>query len=378
MKSLKSIFDKSKYILSEEGLWVFLDRLIRISCVRTKRPFLNNEPIIDKWLTLKDRYKGERAFLIGNGPSLNRTPMHLLKNEFTMCFNRFNIMFERLDWIPNFYCNIDDRVLLDMVEEISTLSNIFQYLFVPDVHPYNINFKKKIRNADNICWLFLDRLPFSQNLPYCGINKTVASVGLQVLAYLGFNPIYLIGMDLDYQDHTSAKKDSSRDWTSTADDDPNHFDPRYFGMGRKYHHPRLEETFKRLEEGKKFFDSLNVNIYNATVGGKLEVFERKEFRLLFKQDPLEEFGMFKDAIRNSTNGEIGLDFTANDYESFLSKKQYHSLEEIDDFNKYNIDFFSLDIENALNVLSECIFSFVPFGPFKDKYLFVNRKSIINR
>ncbi len=34
------------------------------------------------WGQLKDKYKGERVFVVGNGPSLNKTPLYLLKNEY--------------------------------------------------------------------------------------------------------------------------------------------------------------------------------------------------------------------------------------------------------------------------------------------------------
>lgn len=374
MSGLQAI-EKSKVILSEEGLHVFLDRLFRISWVRLKRPFLDNRPIIEKWKGLKDRYRGERAFVIGNGPSLNRTPMHLLKNEYTMCFNRFNIMFERLDWIPQFYSTIDDRVLSDMVNEIGGLIEAIPYVFIPDIHPYNINFRKRIPDADNVYWLFLDKLAFSQNLPYCGINKTVANVGLQVLAYMGFNPIYLIGLDLDYRDHASARKDSKRDWTSTQDDDPNHFDPRYFGSGRRYHHPRMEETIKRFEEGKRFFDGLNVRVLNATLGGKLEVFPRVDFRSLFRESASEEFELFKRAILNKLRDPSDLNREAVHFKDFLTGEAAEPLGIPGAAISPERVLFSLETDEAVRSIARYIHEFVPFGPIDGRTLFVRRSRL---
>ena len=54
------------------------------------------------WSHLKNKYKNKRVFLIGNGPSLKKTPLHFLKNEYTIVFNRFNLFFERINWIPTF------------------------------------------------------------------------------------------------------------------------------------------------------------------------------------------------------------------------------------------------------------------------------------
>jgi hypothetical protein len=42
---------------------------------------------------LKDAHRGERCFLIGNGPSLKQTDLSLLKNEFTIGTNRIYLAF---------------------------------------------------------------------------------------------------------------------------------------------------------------------------------------------------------------------------------------------------------------------------------------------
>ncbi|MBZ0198923.1 MAG: hypothetical protein K8H86_03580, partial [Ignavibacteriaceae bacterium] len=80
---------------------------------------------------------------------------------------------------------------------------------------------------------------------------------------------------------SSVVANSKRNLTSIKDDDPNHFDPRYFGAGRAYHKPRMEETFLRFEQAKNFFDKLGVEIFNAGIGGKLDSFPRVNFSDLF-------------------------------------------------------------------------------------------------
>ena len=42
---------------------------------------------------LKDKYQGQRAFIIGNGPSLKITDLSKLKEEFTFGLNRIYLMF---------------------------------------------------------------------------------------------------------------------------------------------------------------------------------------------------------------------------------------------------------------------------------------------
>ncbi|MCX6168367.1 MAG: DUF115 domain-containing protein [Ignavibacteriales bacterium] len=279
---MQQILQKSKYIIQEEGVLTFVDRAIRNVIVRGKRKLSDKSVDYSRWLGLKNKYQGQRAFLIGNGPSLNKLPLYLLRNEYSIGFNRIFLLKERLDWLPSFYTTIDDRVLLDSIDEIKENIQNFQYIFLPDLHPYNVNFKKKFIESEKMFWLYLDKLEFSNNLPYAGINKSVTNVGLQILSFLGFSPIYIIGVDLEYSQQSSVKKETKRNLTSTQDDDPNHFDPRYFGAGRAYHQPRMEETFLRFEQAKIFFDNLGVEVFNAGMGGKLEAFPRvKFFRFIF-------------------------------------------------------------------------------------------------
>ena len=56
---------------------------------------------------------------------------------------------------------------------------------------------------------------------------------------------------MNYRIHKSAKLINSKgiDIQSQNNDDPNHFDPRYFGKGKKYHQPKkyvIENTIKDL------------------------------------------------------------------------------------------------------------------------------------
>ena len=43
---------------------------------------------------LAGAYEGERLFLIGNGPSLEETPLEALESEYTMAMNRIDLIYE--------------------------------------------------------------------------------------------------------------------------------------------------------------------------------------------------------------------------------------------------------------------------------------------
>ncbi|HJD45240.1 MAG TPA: hypothetical protein H9909_00215, partial [Candidatus Mediterraneibacter norfolkensis] len=54
-------------------------------------------------LHLKNKHKGERCFVIGNGPSLTAEDLELLKGEITFAANRIYMLFDRTDWRPTYY-----------------------------------------------------------------------------------------------------------------------------------------------------------------------------------------------------------------------------------------------------------------------------------
>ena len=53
--------------------------------------------------SLHNIHRGKRIFIIGNGPSLNRTPLEKLEGEFTFGVNRIYMLFDRIKWRPTFY-----------------------------------------------------------------------------------------------------------------------------------------------------------------------------------------------------------------------------------------------------------------------------------
>ena len=89
---------------------------------------------------------------------------------------------------------------------------------------------------------------------------------------MGFKNIYLIGVDFDYVLPKDVIK-KGKVWESHGDD-PNHFDPRYFGKGIESNDPQLHKTIIAYRKAREFLEKNNVKIVNLTKGGKLEVFER--------------------------------------------------------------------------------------------------------
>ena len=61
--------------------------------------------------SLKDSRKGERCFIIGNGPSLRQTDLSRLKGEATFGMNRFYLAFPEIGFQTTYYLSVNDLVI---------------------------------------------------------------------------------------------------------------------------------------------------------------------------------------------------------------------------------------------------------------------------
>ncbi len=326
------------------------------------RAYLFKKDNEKKWIFLKNKYKGKRIFLIGNGPSLNNTPLYLLKNDYTLVFNRFHMFYERLNWKPKFYMCIDPEVLTDISNEINENLENYDYVFLHSQHSQNI------RTSENLLFMHpIARVPyFSERLPLASAGGTVAYIGLQVLFYLGFKEIYLIGVDQNYVIHETAKITSGIKIQSQNDDDPNHFDPRYFGKGRKYHQPVLDtqiRMIKAFEKAASVAKRKNIKIFNAGINGKLEVYPRIDFNSLFNYSEKEKFNLFAETFQF---------ILKVDTFSELSEK-VNTFTEIGEAIKCK-SMFLLNMNTKTEVrLSNYIMEYYIFGPYNQLYLFIKRQ-----
>ena len=243
--------------------------------------------------SLKGKYQGQRCFMMGNGPSLNRTPLEKLSGEYVWGFNRCYLLFDQIDWRPSFYVSVDTRVTPDNADEINDLFSLLpetSFFF-----PREFRMQRIINSAPNVYWFRevmlsdnVDDLPDSHfsldPASFMRSVRTVTIAGLQLAVYMGFNPIYLIGCDTDYKEPDTVRfEDKEKQLLiSTKDNDIDHFAPNYFGKGKKYHQPLPGQMLFSYKQVKEVCDLHGVDIFNATIGGKLEVFERVRFESLFE------------------------------------------------------------------------------------------------
>ena len=204
---------------------------------------------------------------------------------------------------------------------------------------------------------------FHDDLPNCNKGGTVTFSGLQVLAFMGFSPIYLVGVDMDYKDHATAVKHDQENWTASQNDDPNHFDPRYFGAGAKYHHPQLEHLLPWLQHAKENLDRKEVKVLNAGVGGSLEVFPRVDFRSLFNYEEDVELEMLLSAV----DAELQQDAL----QALRGDKVIEVRDDWDEKSPFQVTTLQLGEQ----LIPKVIFTHIPYGPSGNHYLFIRREKV---
>ena len=218
--------------------------------------------------------------MIGNGASLNETPVDALCDEFTIGMNRFDLL--GLDWNPDWWILADVRPNDGWWEWEDLLWRDSMFAFREHdryfIEPYqrdNVIFMPRCEHIGGVY------VPTEWHLPTpCDYGGGI-SIALQTAASLGYAPIYLVGCDL-YK------------YRGPDDVDINHFHPGYCPYktkrGEELITPeRWEATNRRLVIGhdiaKRSASKMGVSIYNATVGGQLEVYERRNIHEVLNGKP---------------------------------------------------------------------------------------------
>jgi uncharacterized Rossmann fold enzyme len=326
-----------------------------------------------RWKSIKGRYQGKRVFIIGNGPSLNETELYLLKDEYTMCFNRFFLFEERLNWTPNFFMATDGLVLEDLEKEFSEIIPKTDISIFPGIHFHGKNYSGSLDEFSNTFWTIpLIGRRFSKLLPFIYPGHSVIYDSFQVLKHLGFAEIILLGVDFNYKIHETAKVISTNNIgiESQADDDPNHFDPRYFGKNRRYHQPKdfiIQNMVNDMEYLAKKVTNESFNIINAGVKSKLTFFSKKPLNDLinYSEEEKEEIfcELFNKVIKQQGQNSIKIS-------DVIFIEEYSGTNNCEKI-------FSMPLKNGLKMISILIFKYIPLGPFKNKYYFIRRKREIS-
>jgi len=282
-KNLRSIFQD---ILMDSYTHINANRrkvLIRIIETLTYRLAGQGIPVTKntrKLINLKNYHSNSRAFIIGNGPSLNLCDLQPLENEITFGVNAIYLNSDKMGFHPTYYVVEDVFVAEDRSKEINDYEGSIKF--------FGNYLNHCIDNGPSTIWLnvrfnyrdYPDFPHFSTNASRTiWVGGTVSYICMQLAYYMGISRLYLIGFDHSYSIPDDALVNGTK--ITSESDDPNHFHPNYFGKGYRWHDPQLNRMEKAYEKAKFEYEKIGRVIFNATVGGYLEIFDRIEYSSLF-------------------------------------------------------------------------------------------------
>jgi hypothetical protein len=103
-------------------------------------------------------------------------------------------------------------------------------------------------------------------------GATVTYVALQLAFHLGFQEVIMVGVD-----HSFSAQGAPNTLVTSTSQDPDHFDPNYFGPGVRWELPDLEMSETAYRIARDHFAMHGRSVVDATVGGKLQVFPKVSF-----------------------------------------------------------------------------------------------------
>jgi len=216
--------------------------------------------------SFKNKHKGERCYLVANGPSLKNMDLSFLKNATSFGLNRIYLAYDTMNFKNDYFVGINGLVLSQFNDEIQALTM-----------PKFLNWENRdsFRPDASIHYIYKSFMGsnFGQDLSK-SINPaaTVTYAALQIIYYMGFSEVIIIGMDHNFE----TKKKNRPNETEVRDEevDTNHFHPNYFPKGSKWETPDIVSSEYFYKIAKKHFENEGRRIIDCTINGKCQIFEK--------------------------------------------------------------------------------------------------------
>ncbi len=227
----------------------------------------------EKLSKLKNLHLGKRCFIVANGPSLARMDLDLLQAEITFGLNRIYLMFEKTRFRPTYYIAVNELVLEQFAPDIKKLA---MAKFI------NWNCRSLFNSMDPSIHFIKSRLVIRDffgtdpRKPLV-VGGTVTYVALQLAFFMGFQQVYLIGLDHHYVDKGIPNKTVIQNHSQ----DESHFHPEYFPKGIKWQLPDLLRSELDYQIALNYYEKHGREILDATEEGRCQIFPKVDYSSLF-------------------------------------------------------------------------------------------------
>jgi hypothetical protein len=241
---------------------------------------------IERW---KNAFKGRKCFLIGNGPGLRTSDLEKIHaaGHISMGCNFINRIFDKTDWRPDFYCNVETSAIVTNLDFIK--GTPLKAKFIKDLSTTRYADLINEYEFDDVCLFNYGGAPglFSDNLErivYDGY--TVMFIMIEFAVYMGFTAIYLLGVENTqppFVHTTNFLEAKGHFYEENADELQLRREilPEHNISDKDDWEAYQNHTNKFYRVAGDHAESKGIRILNATRGGKLEVFERVDFDGIF-------------------------------------------------------------------------------------------------
>lgn len=267
-ETLKKILPDTLWQFASDRYWAWYNRDRHLLARIFSLAWIKNKEKLESW---RNRYEGQRCFVVGNGPSLRKTDLSKLDGEFTFGMNRIYLAFNDHDFKSSCLVSVNDLVLEQCHEDMQALNL-----------PKFVSWRARSYFDPGEHLMFLD----TDYTPPADFNGdatgrlfegfTVTYVCLQLAYFMGFSTAILIGVD-----HNFVTQGPANTVVTSEGDDPNHFAANYFGKGFRWQLPDLEGSERAYLMAKEAYAADGRQILDATKGGKLTIFPKVEYDQLF-------------------------------------------------------------------------------------------------
>jgi hypothetical protein len=253
-----------------------------IGCKARPRREIASE-VLSKNDIFRNRHKGQRCFVIGNGPSIKNQDLSPLSHEITFVMNAFwkhpilnlwqptyyfladPVYFDGSEYSNEFLTELENHVTkLKLFVRLNSLINERHPQFKDQLYPvaFNGNLGKGLSSWPD----------FTKAVP--GV-QSVSQFAIMAAMFMGCSPIYLIGLDHDWLSHRTLDKHFYEGTTlgkhpATHEGDLSAFSYKEDAMA-------IVNLWNGYEALRDVAQSRSIKIFNATAGGFLDVFERVKY-----------------------------------------------------------------------------------------------------
>jgi hypothetical protein len=240
---------------------------------------------------LTGRHAGEnRCFVIGNGPSLKDMNLRPLADEYTIAANSFYKHPDASAIGLDYLCINDPHFMKDeprsvswhrtIAENLPAVRLVLNEVAQPLVNAHKLYLGHEVNYVGWGPWTHrAANINLDLTRPLNIGMTTGSSVAIPLALSLGFREIYLIGFDCNWLASTTATYHFYQTHEYFPEFDSVGKDTRGFSYEDELRSVLREfESHRLLREKAK---SLGARILNATKGGLLDVYERREFAECF-------------------------------------------------------------------------------------------------